>query len=232
MWTSWSSTSRAGPMCSSRWTSEARRSAPSVARPRVWSCRSTTATKGSSGCGGSPPSSEPGPATGRQGATTPMRASATEKTLHWTVAAAVLLLLASGTVMYVPGLSELVGQRFWVRTSHLAAAILLVAVVLVIPALRWGEVRRLERELSFWDRTDWEWFRRPWDVFLSIYHEAKSEPWRFNAGQKLLAALVAIALAVLLVSGVPMYWWWWFGAELVQRARDLHVLASFAVTAL
>ena len=161
-----------------------------------------------------------------------MRASATEKTLHWTVAAAVLLLLASGTVMYVPGLSELVGQRFWVRTSHLAAAILLVAVVLVMPALRWGEMRRLERELSFWERADWEWFRRPWDVFLSTYHDAKSEPRRFNAGQKLLAALLAIALAVLLVSGVPMYWWWWFGGELVQRARDLHVLASFAVTAL
>ena len=62
------------------------------------------------------------------------------------MAAAVLFLLASGTVMYVPGLSELVGQRFWVRTSHLAAAILLVAMVLMIPALRWGEVTGLECE--------------------------------------------------------------------------------------
>ncbi|TMD86451.1 MAG: hypothetical protein E6I73_16135, partial [Chloroflexi bacterium] len=78
---------------------------------------------------------------------TPMRASATEKTLHWSVASAVLVLIATGIVMYVPRLSQVVGQRFWVRTSHLIAALLLVAVLLVIPALRWSEVRRLEREL-------------------------------------------------------------------------------------
>ena len=163
---------------------------------------------------------------------TPMRASATEKTLHWSVASAVLVLIATGIVMYVPRLSQVVGQRFWVRTSHLIAALLLVAVLLVIPALRWSEVRRLERELSFWDRLDWDWFRRPWDVFLSRYEEPSSTHRRFNAGQKLLAALVAVALAVLLASGAPMYWWGWFGGELVQRARDLHVLASFALTAL
>ena len=163
---------------------------------------------------------------------TPMRAFATEKTLHWSVASAVLVLIATGIVMYVPRLSQVVGQRFWVRTSHLIAALLLVAVLLVIPALRWSEVRRLERELSFWDRFDWDWFRRPWDVFLSTYEEPSSTHRRFNAGQKLLAALVAVALAVLLASGVPMYWWGWFGGELVQRARDLHVLASFALTAL
>lgn len=163
---------------------------------------------------------------------TQTHASATEKALHWSVAAAVLVLLVTGVVMYVPWLSQVVGQRFWVRTSHLVAAIALVAVVLVMPALRWGELRRLERELSFWDRADWDWFRRPWDVFLSTYHEPASAPRRFNAGQKLLAALVASALVLLAVSGVPMYWWWLFAGEVVQRARDLHVLASFAVTAL
>jgi len=165
---------------------------------------------------------------------TPMRASATEKTLHWSVASAVLVLMATGIVMYVPWLSQVVGQRFWVRTSHVIAALLLVAILLVIPALRWSDARRLERELSFWDRFDWDWFRRPWDVFLSVYEreEPSSTRGRFNAGQKLLAALVAVALAVLLASGVPMYWWGWFGGELVQRARDLHVLASLALTAL
>ena len=102
-------------------------------------------------------------------------ASATEKALHWSVAAAVLVLLVTGVVMYVPSLSQIVGQRFWVRTSHLVAAIVLVAVVLVLPALRRGELRRLERDLSFWDRADWDWFRRPWDVFLSTYHEPAAE---------------------------------------------------------
>jgi len=163
---------------------------------------------------------------------TQTRASATEKALHWSVAASVLVLLATGTVMYVPWLSQAVGERFWVRTSHMVAAVMLAVAVVVIPALRWSEVRRLERELSLWDEVDWGWFRRPWDVFLSTYSERASDPRRFNGGQKLLAALVAIGLAILAVSGVPMYAWWWFGGELVQRARDLHVLASFAVTAL
>jgi formate dehydrogenase subunit gamma len=163
---------------------------------------------------------------------TRMPASATDKTLHWLVATAVLVLLATGAVMYVPWLSQLVGQRFWVRTTHMGGALMLVGVLLVVPVLRWNDLRRLERELSFWDRVDWEWFRRPWDVFLSNYREAGSPVRRFNGGQKLLAALVGIALAILLLTGVPMYWWWGFGGELVQRARDLHVLASFGLTAL
>jgi cytochrome b subunit of formate dehydrogenase len=69
-------------------------------------------------------------------------------------------------------------------------------------------------------------------VFRSVYEPAISAPRRFNAGKKLLAVMVGVALALLLVSGVPMYAWWWFGGELVQRARDLHVLASFGLTAL
>ncbi len=52
-----------------------------------------------------------------------MPASATEKVLHWSVATTVLLMAATGTVMYVPWLSQLIGQRFWVRTLHLVAAL-------------------------------------------------------------------------------------------------------------
>jgi formate dehydrogenase subunit gamma len=163
---------------------------------------------------------------------TRMRASATEKTLHWSVATAVLTLIATGTVMYVPWLSQVLGQRFLIRTAHLGAAVLLIAAMLVIPALRWKDVLRLERELSFWDSVDWDWFRRPWDVFRSVYKPASSARRRFNAGKKLLAVMVGVALALLLVSGAPMYSWWWFGGEVVQRARDLHVLASFALAAL
>jgi formate dehydrogenase subunit gamma len=163
---------------------------------------------------------------------TPTRASATEKTLHWSVAATVLVLLFTGVVMYVPWLSQVAGQRFWVRTSHLVAAVLLVVAAVAISVLRWGDVRQVERELSFWERADWEWFRRPFDVFLSTFSEARPNPRRFNAGQKLLAALVAIGLAILTITGAPMYAWWWFDNELVQRARDLHVLATFALAAL
>ncbi len=159
-------------------------------------------------------------------------ASATEKILHWSVATAVLLMVATGGVMYIPSLSEMVGQRLWVRTVHIASAVAFVFMLLLIPALRWPEIRRLERDLSFWDRGDWDWFSRPWDVFVSTYQPADVARRRFNGGQKLLAALVAISLALLLVTGVPMYWWWWFSSALVSRARDFHVIAAFGLAAL
>lgn len=161
-----------------------------------------------------------------------MPASATEKVLHWSVATTVLLMAATGTVMYVPWLSQLIGQRFWIRTVHLVAALGFVLVLLTMSALRWSEIRRLERELSLWDRVDWDWFRRPWDVFASKFRLVKTPRRRFNGGQKLLAALVATSIALLLLTGVPMYSWWWFGSELVARARDLHVLAAFGLVAL
>ena len=159
-------------------------------------------------------------------------ASGAEKILHWSVACAVLLMAATGGVMYIPSLSEIVGQRFWVRTIHVASAVAFGLVLLLIPAFRWPEIRRLERDLSFWDRVDWDWFRRPWDVFVSRYQPADSAHRRFNGGQKLLAALLGISLALLLLTGAAMYWWWWFSGELVTRARDLHVLAALGLVAL
>lgn len=161
-----------------------------------------------------------------------MPASGTEKFLHWSVATTVLLMAATGTVMYVPWLSQLIGQRFWIRTIHMVAALGFVLVLLTLPALRWTEIRRLEHELSLWDKVDWDWFRRPWDVFVSKFSPVKTRRRRFNGGQKLLAALVATSLALLLLTGVPMYSWWWFSSELVARARDLHVLAAFGLVAL
>src|SRR5439155_18904584 len=85
-----------------------------------------------------------------------------ERALHWTVAAAVLALVLTGAVMYVPALSQTVGQRFWVRAVHLAAAagLALAPGALALPG--WRELRALERELSSWSAADVEWFVRPW----------------------------------------------------------------------
>jgi cytochrome b subunit of formate dehydrogenase len=55
---------------------------------------------------------------------------------------------------------------------------------------------------------------------------------RFNGGQRLFAALALAALLALLLTGVPMYWWGRFSAEVVGRARDVHVLAAFGLAAL
>jgi formate dehydrogenase subunit gamma len=147
------------------------------------------------------------------------------------VAASVLVLGLSGAVLYVPALSEAAGQRFWVRTAHLVAAIALALAPALAAALRWPEVRAVERQLSRWDEADAAWFTRPWRV-LAGGDPAVPPAGRFNAGQKLFAALAATALAALLVTGVPMWWWAWFGAALVARAHDLHVLTALALAPL
>jgi len=169
-------------------------------------------------------------------ATTRTPASAAEAGLHWVLAAAVGVLLATGTVMYVPALSELVQNRFWVRALHLAAALALALAPLVFAAARPGRMRALERELTLWHPADMSWFARPFAALsLPLAGSARErvpDPLRFNGGQKLFAALAAVGLAVLLLTGVPMYWWAWFSAQLVARARDLHVVAAFALTAL
>ena len=163
---------------------------------------------------------------------TPTPASATEKVLHWTIAGAVLLMLGTGVLMYVPALSVGVGERFWVRSLHLAGAVIMLAGLVVAPAARWRELRDLERQLSGWTAADWTWFRRPWDVFTGEAPALFAVEGRFNAGQKLFAALIATLLVALLGTGVPMFWWGWFSAELVARARDLHLLTAFAATVL
>ncbi len=162
----------------------------------------------------------------------PTPASATEKTLHWVVSAAVLALVGTGAVMYVPALSQAVGQRFWVRALHLAAAAATALAPGLIAALRRPDVRSLERQLSFWGRADGEWFTRPWSVFKNQDSGMVREGGRFNGGQKLFAALVTGGLASLLLTGIPMYWWDRFNEELVARARDLHVVLALALLAL
>jgi len=144
----------------------------------------------------------------------------------------VAVLAASGAVLYVPALSELVGQRFWVRTAHLAAAAALALIPPAAALMRWPEVRALERDLSRWSTADSAWFVRPWRVLRGERVELPPRAGRFNGGQRLFAALVATALAVLLATGIPMYWWSWFAAETVARSRDVHVLTTLALVAL
>jgi len=161
--------------------------------------------------------------------TTP--ASATERALHWAVATIVLVLVLSGTVLYVPALSEAVGQRFWVRSAHLAAAAALALAPAAIALTRWSDVRALERQLSRWESADRAWFLRPWRV-LAGNEVGQLPSGRFNAGQKLFAALVATGLVVLLLTGIPMSWWSRFDAAVVARSRDLHVTAAYVLVAL
>jgi formate dehydrogenase subunit gamma len=125
------------------------------------------------------------------------RFSRTERTLHWVHAAAFFVLLGSGLVLYVPSLSEAVGRRPFVKDVHFdtgLAWMLAIAAILVLGD-RAG-LRRTLRELDAFDRDDRLWLRR-----------MPRPQGRFNAGQKLNAALTASFALLFAVSGLLL----WYG---------------------
>jgi formate dehydrogenase subunit gamma len=123
------------------------------------------------------------------------RFSRTERTLHWVHAAAFFLLLASGAVLYFPQLSDLVSRRQLVKGVHLYTAAAWVAALALIVLLgdRRG-LRRAARELDGFDADDRRWLR------------GRGAPQgRFNAGQKLNAAITAALSVLFLVSGTLLW---------------------------
>lgn len=124
-----------------------------------------------------------------------IRFSRTERALHWVHALAFLALLASGLVLYLPSLAELVGRRPLVKDFHLLTALAwALALVAVVGFGDRRSLRRTVRELDVFDQDDRRWLRgRP------------APQGRFNAGQKLNAALTA-ALAVLLTVSGALLW--------------------------
>src|SRR6266581_1693122 len=125
------------------------------------------------------------------------RFSRTERTLHWVHAAAFFVLLGSGLVLYVPRLSELVGRRPFVKDVHFDTGLAwMVAIALIVVLGDRRGLRRTLRELDAFDRDDRLWLRR-----------IPRPQGRFNAGQKLNAALTASFALLFAVSGLLL----WYG---------------------
>lgn len=123
------------------------------------------------------------------------RFSRTERALHWAHAGAFLALLASGLVLYVPRLGELVARRPLVKEAHLLTALAwLVALALVVALGDRRGLRRTMRELDRFDGDDRRWLRG-----------GKAPQGRFNAGQKLNAALTAAFALLFAVSGLLLW---------------------------
>jgi len=125
------------------------------------------------------------------------RFSRTERTLHWVHAAAFFVLLGSGLVLYLPSLSDLVGRRAFVKDVHFDTGLAWMAAITLILIL--GDRRGLREtihELDDFDRDDRLWLRR-----------IARPQGRFNAGQKLNAALTAAFAVLFAVSGLLL----WYG---------------------
>jgi formate dehydrogenase subunit gamma len=123
------------------------------------------------------------------------RFSRTERAVHWVHATAFLVLLGSGLALYVPSLSAAISNRPVVKDVHLYSALVwvLALVLIVVVGDRQG-LGRTVREFDVFDRDDRRWLRG-----------ARAPQGRFNAGQKLNAALTAAFAVLFAVSGVLLW---------------------------
>jgi formate dehydrogenase subunit gamma len=123
------------------------------------------------------------------------RFSGTERAVHWVHATAFLVLLATGLALYVPALSIAVGRRPLLKDVHVYTAVAWIAALVLVVLL--GDRRRLRetvRELESFDADDLLWLRR--------YPRPQG---RFNAGQKVNAALTAAFAVLFAVSGALLW---------------------------
>jgi formate dehydrogenase subunit gamma len=146
------------------------------------------------------------------------RFTRTERALHWIHAAAFFVLLGTGLVLYLPSVAAAVGRRPLVKDIHLytslAWAVALVVVVLLgdRPALH-----ATLRDLNEFDDDDRRWLRG-----------RRAPLGRFNALQKLNAAVTAAFAVLLAVSGVLL----WYGERdkrfRIDGAIILHDIVTYA----
>ena len=124
-----------------------------------------------------------------------LRFTATERHLHTVHAVAFGVMLATGFVLYLPFLAQLVSDRPLVKAIHLVTAVLwLTALALVAVLGDRTALRRTRREIERLDADDLLFLRR-----------RPSRAGRFNGGQK-AHAIVQAGLAVLFtVSGVLLW---------------------------
>ena len=126
------------------------------------------------------------------------RFSKTERTVHWVNALGFFLLLATGLILYLPRLSVAVGRRPLIKDMHFWAGVGWLSALAIVIVLGFRRLLRTARELESFDRDDVRWLRG-----------GKAPQGRFNAGQKINAALTAAFTVLFGVSGLLL----WFGEQ-------------------
>ncbi len=169
------------------------------------------------------------------------RFDAVERLAHWANAALFLALVATGALLYVAPLGDLVGRRALVEDVHVWCGVALPVPLAVALAGRWGSALRADlRRFNRWSHGDRLWLgaltlRRPERLAVM----ARVEVGKFNAGQKLNAAFTAGAGLVMLGTGAIMRWYrpwplaWRTGATFVHDwlalAAGLVILGHIAM---
>jgi formate dehydrogenase subunit gamma len=126
------------------------------------------------------------------------RFSPVERLLHWVNAVGFFFLLVTGLILYLPSLSVLVSRRQTIQYIHFWGGVAWLAVLAAVVVLGGRRILATARELERFDRDDLRWLRG-----------RKAPQGRFNAGQKINAALTAAFTVLFGVSGLLL----WFGEQ-------------------
>jgi formate dehydrogenase subunit gamma len=126
------------------------------------------------------------------------RFSPVERLLHWVNALGFFFLLATGLILYLPSLSMLVSRRQTIQSIHFWGGVGWLGALALVFVLGGRRLLSTARELERFDDDDLRWLR------------GRGAPQgRFNAGQKINAALTAAFTVLFGVSGLLL----WFGEQ-------------------
>jgi formate dehydrogenase subunit gamma len=140
-----------------------------------------------------PPASHPQPDAGVK----LLRFTVPVRWIHALTGALMLACIATAAVLYNGSLAVAVGHRYVVEQIHVWCGFALPVPLIIgfASSTYRADLRRLNR----FTRHDWRWLRSP------TRRDGKIPVGKFNAGQKLNAALSAGSIGVLLATGVVMY---------------------------
>jgi len=146
-----------------------------------------------------------------------------ERWLHWVNGVLVLVLMATGAVLYFGPLSAVVGRRTLMKDIHVWSGLFLVVPIAAVLAGRWrtGLLRDAAR-VSRWTGDDRLWIR-------SRGRSSSLRLGKFNAGQKLNSLFMAGILPVLLMTGSIMKWFGPFPDSMRTGATFVHDVSTFGV---
>jgi formate dehydrogenase subunit gamma len=131
----------------------------------------------------------------------------TERAAHWLLAGTFLVMTGSGLALYLPSLSNLVA-RPTAKAWHLwSAAVLGIGIVALVALGNRRALGATARDLERLDRDDAEWILGAPKRFVT--GGIAPPQGRFNAGQKLNAAITLGLMVVMAVTGLLL----WYGEQ-------------------
>lgn len=125
------------------------------------------------------------------------RFSRAERAVHWTLAVLMLVCIATAAVLYNGFLGVPIGHRRVVELIHVYSGFALPVPILA--GLAFAAYRADLSTMNRFTPADWTWLRS------RSRRDGTIRVGKFNAGQKLNAALTASSIAVLLGSGLLMF---------------------------